>query len=66
VDGLDGYLNACGHFRTGILNAPLTGLVITELVAGVPTSHPVEPFLLSRFGTVHRDATVLATSGGRR
>jgi hydrogen cyanide synthase HcnC len=50
VDGLDGYLNACGHFRTGILNAPLTGLVIAELAAGERPSQPIEPFLLSRFG----------------
>jgi hydrogen cyanide synthase HcnC len=51
VDGLDGYLNACGHFRTGILNAPLTGLVLAELAAGVPASHPIGPFLQSRFRT---------------
>jgi hydrogen cyanide synthase HcnC len=49
VDGVTGYLNACGHFRTGILNAPLTGLVIAELAAGEQPSHPIEPFLLSRF-----------------
>ena len=49
VDGLDGYLNACGHFRTGILNAPLTGLVIADLAAGAVPAHPVEPFLLARF-----------------
>jgi glycine/D-amino acid oxidase-like deaminating enzyme len=49
VADLRGYLNACGHFRTGILNAPLTGLVIAELAAGRRPSHPIEPFLLSRF-----------------
>lgn len=49
VEGLGGYLNACGHFRTGILTAPLTGLVIAELAAGERPSYPVEPFLLSRF-----------------
>jgi hydrogen cyanide synthase HcnC len=49
VDGLDGYLNACGHFRTGILNAPMTGLVIADLAAGAAPAHPIEPFLLSRF-----------------
>jgi hydrogen cyanide synthase HcnC len=49
VDGLGGYLNACGHFRTGILNAPLTGLVLADLAAGAAPSHPIEPFLLSRF-----------------
>lgn len=49
VEGLGGYLNACGHFRTGILTAPLTGRVIAELAASERPSHPVEPFLLSRF-----------------
>lgn len=48
-DDLGGYLNACGHFRTGILNAPLTGLVISEIAAGQTPSHPVGPFLQSRF-----------------
>lgn len=51
VDGLGGYLNACGHFRTGILNAPLTGLLIAELASGEQPSFPVEPFLLSRFNS---------------
>jgi hydrogen cyanide synthase HcnC len=49
VDGLAGYYNACGHFRTGILNAPLTGLLLAELISGMPLSFPIEPFLLSRF-----------------
>lgn len=47
--GVQGYLNACGHFRTGILNAPLTGLVVSELAANKAVSFPIEPFLLSRF-----------------
>lgn len=38
-----------GHFRTGILTAPLTGRIIAELAAGEPPPYPVEPFLLSRF-----------------
>lgn len=49
VDGLAGYLNACGHFRTGILNAPLTGLLVAQMASGDRTAFPVEPFLLSRF-----------------
>ena len=49
VDGIDGYLNACGHFRTGILNAPLTGLAIAALAAGAPPPYPIEPFHQSRF-----------------
>jgi hydrogen cyanide synthase HcnC len=51
VQGLAGYLNACGHFRTGILNAPLTGLTLAELAAGQPPSQPIEPFLAARFTT---------------
>ena len=49
VAGLDGYLNACGHFRTGILTAPLTGLMLAEVIMGEEPSYPIEPFLLSRF-----------------
>ena len=51
VDAITGYLNACGHFRTGILNAPLTGHLLAELAAGQPTSQPIEPFLAKRFHT---------------
>ncbi|MBX9625532.1 MAG: FAD-dependent oxidoreductase [Gemmataceae bacterium] len=55
VEGLDGYLNACGHFRTGILNAPLTGLLVSEMIAGATPSFPAELFLLSRFsGAIRR------------
>jgi hydrogen cyanide synthase HcnC len=63
VDGLAGYLNACGHFRTGILNAPLTGLVIADLAAGVAPTHPIEPFLLSRFTNAEPRSSALVTAG---
>jgi len=59
VDGLRGWLNACGHFRTGILTAPLTGLVLAEMMSGQDESVPVEPFLLARFST---EGGVLASS----
>jgi hydrogen cyanide synthase HcnC len=49
VAGLDGYLNACGHFRTGIVTAPLTGLMLAEIMLGETPSYPIEPFLLERF-----------------
>lgn len=49
VEGMSGLLLACGHFRTGILTAPLTGLILAGLAAGDPSVHPIEPFLLSRF-----------------
>jgi hydrogen cyanide synthase HcnC len=47
VSGVEGYLNACGHFRTGILTSALTGLMLSEMIHGDPLSYPAEPFLLS-------------------
>ena len=42
--GLDNVIIASGHFKNGILLAPITGLLISELVTtGVP-SMPLEPF----------------------
>jgi hydrogen cyanide synthase HcnC len=55
VEGLAGYLNACGHFRTGVLTAPLTGLVLAETMMGERPSYAIEPFLLSRFGRMARE-----------
>lgn len=52
VDGFAGYLNACGHFRTGILTSPLTGLLVAEMLSGETLSFPVEPFLFARFSSV--------------
>lgn len=64
VSGLEGYLNACGHFRTGILNAPLTGLVLSELLANKPLSFPIMPFLQARFSqtTMPTDVAPMARS----
>lgn len=53
VESVSGYLNACGHFRTGILNAPLSGLIISEFASGKPQSFPIAPFLFSRFSAKH-------------
>lgn len=63
VEGLAGYLNACGHFRTGILTAPLTGLVIAELALGRCPSFPMEPFLLSRFETSGQGGRIRRSEG---
>ena len=49
VQGLSGYFNATGGFRTGIVSAPLTGQVVAQSVLGEATDVPIEPFLLSRF-----------------
>ncbi|KZN33566.1 hydrogen cyanide synthase HcnC [Pseudoalteromonas luteoviolacea S2607] len=49
VPGIEGYLNACGHFRTGILTSAITGKLMTELVMGQPTSIDLTPFSVTRF-----------------
>ena len=59
VDGIDGYLNACGHFRTGILTAPLTGLMLAEVITGETPSYPLDPFLISRFAAEAEPAHAL-------
>jgi hydrogen cyanide synthase HcnC len=50
VRGLDGYFNATGGFRTGIVASPLTGEVVAQWVSGERLSYPCEPFLMGRFG----------------
>ena len=40
---------ATGHFRNGILLAPITGEVISELVLGKPASFPLESYRPTRF-----------------
>jgi glycine/D-amino acid oxidase-like deaminating enzyme len=47
--GVEGYLNACGHFRTGILTSAITGKLITELVTSKPTTLDLTPFSVSRY-----------------
>jgi glycine oxidase len=47
---LDGLLIASGHFRNGILLAPLTARLIGQLVRGERTTIDLAPFAPSRFG----------------
>ncbi len=49
VAGVDGYLNVCGHFRTGILTSAITGEILSALVHGDNLPVDLTPFLLSRF-----------------
>ncbi len=49
VAGLDGYFNATGGFRTGIVAAPLTGRVVAQWVRGESLCYPGEAFLMDRF-----------------
>ena len=39
---------AAGHFRAGIQLSPATGLVMTELLLGRPTTIPLDTFRLDR------------------
>ena len=49
MQGVDGYLNACGHFRTGILTSAITGVMLDALVRGETPPLDVSPFLADRF-----------------
>ncbi|HEX6971752.1 MAG TPA: glycine oxidase ThiO, partial [Limnochordia bacterium] len=45
-----GLLLATGHFRNGILLAPITGLITAQRIAGRPLAVNWRPFSLDRFG----------------
>lgn len=47
--GIEGYLNACGHFRTGILTSAITGVLLDKLVNNEPLPLDITPFLADRF-----------------
>lgn len=49
MPGVDGYLNACGHFRTGILTSAITGVAIDRLVRHAPLPVEIKPFSVERF-----------------
>ncbi|MDO8730809.1 MAG: glycine oxidase ThiO [Candidatus Omnitrophota bacterium] len=46
---LEGFLAAFGHFRNGILLAPLTGRLIADWILGSRSSLDLAPFGISRF-----------------
>ena len=48
---LPGLIYATGHFRNGILLAPITGELIGELILGRALSRDLSPFSIERFGT---------------
>lgn len=45
-----GYFVATGHYRDGILLAPITAKVITELILGKPCAFDLSSFSAARFG----------------
>ncbi len=46
---IDGLLYATGHYRNGILLAPITGKLIADIMTGVPTSPLFAAFSPNRF-----------------
>jgi glycine oxidase len=48
VPGLRGAYAATGHYRSGILLAPVTGLLLKEMLLQQPTTLPVEPYQAAR------------------
>ncbi len=49
VGGFEGYVNAAGGFRTGIVASPLTGRVVAQGIAGERLDFPGDAFLMDRF-----------------
>ena len=48
VPSVEGYVNACGHFRTGILLSAVTASAISSVVRGTEPPIDITPFLLER------------------
>ena len=44
-----GYFVATGHFRDGILLAPVTAQVMAQLITGVKPEYDLSPFSSARF-----------------
>ncbi|MEN5033610.1 cyanide-forming glycine dehydrogenase subunit HcnC [Pseudomonas sp. TWI929] len=49
VSGVEGYFNACGHFRTGILTSAITGVMLDKVIHNETLPLDISPFLASRF-----------------
>jgi glycine oxidase len=45
----EGYYVATGHFRDGILLAPITAQVMADAITGAPPTHDLTPFSPTRF-----------------
>jgi glycine oxidase len=48
VPGLRGAYAATGHYRSGIMLAPVTGLLVKQMILQQPTALPVEPYQVAR------------------
>jgi hydrogen cyanide synthase HcnC len=58
---LEGYFNAAGGFRTGIVASPLTGQLVAQWVCGETLSFPGDSFRVDRFAASSKEA--LSTPG---
>ncbi|MFT5050011.1 MAG: hydrogen cyanide synthase HcnC [Chlamydiales bacterium] len=50
MHGIEGYVNATGGFRTGIVASPMAGAIIAQAIFGEELSFELAPFLAARFG----------------
>jgi glycine oxidase len=48
VPGLRGAYAATGHYRSGILLAPITGVLLKEMILQQPTTLAIEPYQVTR------------------
>jgi len=67
VPGLDGAYAAAGHYRSGILLAPITARLMADIVLGRPPALPLAPYALTRLldaETGARPAREVAAPGG--
>jgi glycine oxidase len=55
---LAGLVYATGHYRNGILLAPITAQLITELITGATPALPLEAFSVQRFRDESNETTV--------
>ena len=47
---VEGLVYATGHYRNGILLAPLTGRLVADLLLGRPSTTDLSPYRADRFG----------------
>jgi glycine oxidase len=59
---IEGYFVATGHFRDGILLAPITAKIMAQIIAGHKPSMDVSKFSAARFVTPVGDESTLAVS----
>lgn len=47
-----GYYVATGHYRDGILLAPITAVVMARIISGIPPGFDLGPFSAERFAAL--------------